>query len=61
MTLRGMNSRYIRRWILVAVVHVIMAAAPGLLLEARAQSASVRGFVTADPGGESLQGVNVCG
>lgn len=59
MTLRGMNSRYIRRWILVAVVHVIMAAAPGLLLEARAQSASVRGFVTADPGGESLQGVNV--
>ena len=59
MTLRGINSRYIRRWILVAAVHVIMAAAPALLLEARAQSASVRGFVTADPGGESLQGVNV--
>lgn len=59
MALRGMNSRYIRRWILVVAVHVIMTAAPVLLPEARAQSASVRGFVTADPGGESLQGVNV--
>lgn len=59
MTLRDMNRGDIRRWLLVAAVHVIMAAAPGLLFEASAQSASVRGFVTADPGGESLQGVNV--
>ena len=54
-----MNRGYIRGWILVAAAYVIMAAAPGLLFEASAQSASVRGFITADPGGESLQGVNV--
>ena len=59
MTLRDVHSGHIRRWILVALAQAIAATAPGLLPEAKAQSASVRGFVTTDPGGESLQGVNV--
>ena len=59
MTLSGIESGRILRWGLMAVAGLTMAATPGLLLEARAQSASIRGFVTADPGGESLQGVNL--
>ena len=59
MTLSGIESGRILRWGLMAVAGLTMVTTPGLLLEARAQSASVRGFVTADLGGESLQGVNV--
>ncbi len=59
MTLSGIESGRILRWGLMAVAGLTMVTTPGLLLEARAQSASIRGFVTADPGGESLQGVNL--
>ena len=59
MTLSGIESGRILRWGLMAVAGLTMVTTPGLLLEVRAQSATVRGFVTADLGGESLQGVNV--
>ncbi len=53
------ESGRILRWGFMAVAGLTMVTTPGLLLEARAQSASIRGFVTVDPGGESLQGVNL--
>ena len=66
MTLQGIHSAPLRLWALAVLSGTVGLAPglfsgvlPGVLPEARAQSASVRGFVTTDPGGESLQGVNV--